>query len=62
MKRKRDLVAECVGDCWIKTYGHTERAQLHCLAGLLWAITKGTRWEEDAKSGIEGVCPEFFED
>ena len=55
--KKAALVAECVGDCW---YGSAN--QLHILAGLLWAIAKGTRWEKDARSGIEGVCPDFFKD
>ena len=60
-KKKADLVAECVADCWIK---HGTRTQLNTniLAGLLWAIARGTRWEEDARNGIEGICPEFFKD
>lgn len=62
MKRKGDLIAECVCDCWFQSYAHTDRKQLSCLSGLLWAIAKGTRWEEDARSGIESVCPEFFKD
>ena len=60
--KRANLVAECVADCWHQNYGHTDRAQLSCLSGLLWAIARGTRWEGDARSGIEGVCPEFFKD
>lgn len=55
--KKADLIAQCVGDCW---YGSANK--LSILAGLLWAIAKGTRWEDDARKGIEGVCPEFFKD
>lgn len=57
--KKANLVAECIGDCW---YAQRQKSQVSCLAGLLWAIAKGTRWEEDARSGIEGVYPEFFKD
>lgn len=60
-KKKADLVAECVGDCWIN-HGTLTEPNMTILAGLLWAIARGTRWEEDARSGIEGVCPEFFKD
>lgn len=59
--KKEALVAECVGDCWIK-HGTKSEPNITLLAGLLWAIAKGTRWEKDAKSGIEGICPEFFKD
>lgn len=58
MKRKADIIAECVGDCWRPS--SSREAQITCLSGLLWAIAKGTQWEEDAKIGIKGVCPQFF--
>lgn len=61
-KRKANLIAECVGDCYEHFHNEMHEKNIICLAGLLWAIAKGTRWEEDARSGIEGVCPEFFKD
>ena len=58
--RKADLVAEAVGLCHAPHY--SEAAILACLAGLLWDIAKGTRWEEDARIGIMGTYPEFFKE
>ena len=31
------------------------------LCNLLWEIAQGTRWQDDAESGIVAVCPEFFD-
>lgn len=58
--RKADLVADAVGMC--NAPHHSTENAMRCLAGLLWDIAKGTRWEEDACIGIMGVCPSFFKD
>lgn len=58
--RKVDLVADSVGAC--NAPHHSIENAMGCLAGLLWDIAKGTRWEEDARVGIMGVCPSFFKD
>lgn len=60
--KKSNLIAECVGACYEHYYNEIHEKNIVCLANLLWAIARGTRWEEDARSGIEGVCPEFFKD
>lgn len=58
--RKSDLVAKAVGMCHAPH--RTVEEAMSCLAGLLWEIAKGTRYEQHAKIGIMGVCPEFFKD
>ena len=60
MDSKVERVAEAVGMCH---YPHvTDDGVMSSLAGLLWEIAKGTRWEQDARSGIEGAYPRFFEE
>ena len=58
MKSKADRIAESVGYCY--AVQHDRENAISCLCGLLWDIAQGTRWEEDARQGILGVYPSFF--
>lgn len=58
-RSKEEEVGECVSLCYTEDF-YGDKSLF--LAELLWAIAKGTKWEEDARSGIEGVCPHFFEE
>lgn len=59
MARKVDheRIAYDVGMCWGE---HSEKIDF--LADFLYILAKGTRWEDDAISAIQGACPQYFKD
>lgn len=54
-KKKQQLVAEIVGDSY---YNKADKVNILC--SMLWAISKGTQWEADARDVINGCYPIYF--
>lgn len=52
-----DRIAQDVGMCHAVK---SDKNAMHILCDLLYFTNLNTRWKEDVKSAIEGVCPEYF--
>lgn len=51
-----DSIAHDVQMCWDDSVDKT-----FYLADLLMLFAKGTRWEAEIVSAIEGACPQYFQ-
>jgi len=54
-QRKKELIAQIVGDAY---YPRADKKNV--MSSMIWALVKGTQWEQDGKEVIEGCDPKFF--